>query len=386
MGIDKTSFNSYFSIINDMRQQGKVLHKLIDVLFIAVAAFIAGADDWELVIMFAESRIEWFKKFLELPNGIPSVHTFRRVFRMIDPKQFEKCFIRWVKDISRRSKGDIVAIDGKTARGAIEAGKEKSSIHIVSAWTSQNNLFLGQVKTEEKSNEITAIPELLDLLLLQGSIITIDAMGTQKAIAKKIVKDKEADYVLSLKKNHENLYQDVEDYFKFIKDENFKDIEHQFVRTVEKGHGRIETREYYLISDISWLETRNEWEGLKAIGMVVSRRKVKEKESTEIRYYLSSITDGNKFSEAVREHWGIESMHWLLDVTFKEDKSRIRKENEPENAALLRKMALNILKIDTQIDKANKIRPHSYNAKRYKASLNIDYLEKVMIDNILKND
>ena len=385
MSMNKTSFYSYFSVLNDMRQQGKILHKLMDVLFIAVAGFIAGADDWELVIMFAENRIEWLKKFLELPNGIPSVHTFRRVFRMIDPKQFEKCFIRWVKEISRRSKGDIVAIGGKTARGAVESGQDRSPIHIVSAWTSQNNLFLGQVKTNEKSNEITAIPELLDLLFLRGSIITIDALGTQKDIAKKIVKEKEADYVLALKKNHETLYKDVEDYFQYVKEENFKDIEHQFVRTVEKGHGRIETREYYLISDISWLEARKNWEGLKAIGMVISRRIEKEKESVETRYYLSSITNGNKFSEAVREHWGIESMHWLLDVTFKEDKSRIRKENEPENAALLRKIALSILKIDTQLDKANNIRPHSYNGKRYKASLDEAYLEKVMIDNILNH-
>ena len=380
-----TNFHSYFSIIQDMRQQGKVVHKLMDILFIAVAGFIAGADDWDLVIMFAESRIEWFKKYLELANGIPSVHTFRRVFRMIDPKQFEKCFIRWAKEIARRSKGDIVAIDGKTARGAVEAGQDKSPIHIVSAWTSQNNLFLGQVMTDQKSNEITAIPELLDLLFLKGSIVTIDAMGTQKNIAKKIIKEREADYVLALKKNHENLYKDVEDYFQFVKEENFKEVEYQFIRTVEKGHGRIETREYYLISDISWLEGKKEWEGLKAIGMVISKRKGKDIDSKETRYFLSSIVEGNKFAEAVREHWGIESMHWLLDVTFKEDSSRIRKENEPENAALLRKMALNILKIDTQMDKANDIRPHSYKGKRYKASLDVEYLEKVMIDNILND-
>lgn len=380
-----TSFHSYFSMIQDLRQQGKVLHKLIDILFIAVAGFIAGADDWEIVIMFAEKRIDWFKKYLDLPNGIPSIHTFRRVFRLIDPKQFEKCFIRWVKDIARRSKGNIVAIDGKTVRGAKEADQESSPIHIVSAWTSQNNLFLGQVKTNEKSNEITAIPELLDLLYVQGSIVTIDAIGTQKDIAKKIYKDKEADYVLALKTNQPNLYKDVEDYFQFVLKENFKDVEYQFVRTAEKGHGRIEVREYYLITDISWLESRKDWEGLKAIGMVISRRKQKDQESVETRYYLSSITNGNKFSEAVREHWGIESMHWVLDVVFNEDKSRIRKENEPENAALLRKMALNILKIDTQLDKANDVRPHSYNAKRYKSAIDVDYLEKVMITNILNS-
>lgn len=380
-----TSFHSYFSIIKDMRQQGKVLHKLMDILFIAVAGFIAGADDWEFVIMFAESRIEWFQKYCEMPNGIPSIHTFRRVFRMIEPKQFEKCFILWVKEIARRSKGDIVAIDGKTARGAKESSEDKSPIHIVSAWTSQNNLFLGQVKTNEKSNEITAIPELLDLLMLKGSKITMDAMGTQKSIARKIVKDKEADYVMALKQNHEILYKDVEDYFEFQLKEEFKDTEYQFVRTTDKGHGRIEVREYYLITDISWLENRKEWEALKAIGMVVSKRTEKGKQSIETRYYLSSITNGTDFSNCVRQHWGIESMHWLLDVTFKEDKSRIRKENEPENVALLRKMALNVLKIDTKLDKENGVRPYSYKCKRYKAALDTDYLEKVMIDNILNH-
>ena len=380
-----TSFDSYFSVIQDLRQQGKVLHKLIDILFIAVAGFLAGADDWDIVIMFAEERIDWFKKYLELPNGIPSVHTFRRVFRIIEPKQFEKCFILWTKDIARRSKGSVVAIDGKTVRGAKDAGREKSPVHIVSAWSSQNHLFLGQVKTDEKSNELTAIPELLDLLLLNGSIVTLDAMGTQKDIARKIVKDKEADYVLALKKNQENLYKDVEDYFIFAREENFKGIEYQFTRTVEKGHGRIDVREYYLISDISWLESRKGWEGLRAVGKVVCRSRQKDKETEETRYFLSSITNITDFSNAVREHWGIESMHWILDVVFNEDKSRIRKENEPENAALLRKMALNILKIDTQQDKANDVRPRSYNAKRYKAAVNVNYLEKVMIDNILNS-
>lgn len=380
-----TSFHSYFSIIHDMRQQGKVLHKLIDVLFIAVAAFIAGADDWEIVILFAQERIEWLKKYLELPNGIPSVHTFRRVFRLIDPKQFEKCFILWTKDLARRSKGDIIAIDGKTARGAKDNGNESSLIHIVSAWSSQNNLFLGQVRTNEKSNEITAIPELLDLLYVKGNIISIDAMGAQKTIAEKIYKEKEADYVLALKKNHETLHDEVERYFQYALEVGFKDMEYQSMRTIEKDHGRIEVREYYLTADILWLESRKDWIGLKTIGMVISHCTRGNVKTTETRYFIASISSITEFSNTVRQHWGIESMHWILDVTFKEDASRIRKENEPENAALLRKMALNILKIDTQLDKANNIRPHSYNGKRYKAAINNDYLEKVMIGNILNN-
>lgn len=380
-----TSFHSYFSVIHDMRQQGKVLHKLIDVLFIAVAAFIAGADDWEIVIMFAEERKEWLKKYLELPNGIPSVHTFRRVFRLIDPKQFEKCFILWTKEIARRSRGDIIAIDGKTARGAKDKGNDTSMIHIVSAWSSQNNLFLGQVKTDEKSNEITAIPELLDLLYVKGNIISVDAMGAQKKIAEKIYKEKEADYVLALKKNQETLHDEVERYFQYALEVQFKDMEYQSVRTVEKDHGRIEVREYYLTSDISWLESRKDWLGLKSIGMVVSHCTRGNVKTIDTRYFIASINGITEFSNTVRQHWGIESCHWTLDVTFKEDASRIRKENEPENAALLRKMALNILKIDTQMDKAKDIRPYSYNAKRYKAAINNDFLEKVMIDNILSN-
>lgn len=380
-----TSFHSYFSVIHDMRQQGKVLHKLVDILFIAVAAFIAGADDWEIVILFAEDRKEWLKKYLELPNGIPSVHTFRRVFRIIDPKQFEKCFILWTKEIARRSKGDIIAMDGKTARGAKDNGNDQSMIHIVSAWSSQSNLFLGQVKTDEKSNEITAIPELLDLLYVKGCTISIDAIACQKKIAEKIYKEKEADYVLALKKNQETLHDDVERYFQYALEENFREIEYQSLRTVEKGHGRIEVREYYLATDISWLEGKTDWAGLKSIGMVVSRCTRKNVETTEIRYYIDSTGNITRFSDAVRQRWGIESMHWTLDITFREDASRIRKENEPENVAMLRKMALNILKIDTQMDKANDIRPVSYNGKRYKAAINTDFLEKVMIDNILSN-
>lgn len=221
-----------------MRQQGKVLHNLIDVLFIAVAAFIAGADDWEIVVAFAQKREAWFKKFLELPNGIPSINTFRRIFRMINSKQFEKCFIYWVKDIARKSKGRFVAIDGKTVCGAKDGDQVTSPIHLVSAWLSKNGLVLGQVKTNEKSNEITAIPELLDLLFIKGAVITIDAMGTQKDISKKIIKENEADYVLALKLNQPTLYQDVSDYFQLALKENFKDISYQFVRTADNLDSR----------------------------------------------------------------------------------------------------------------------------------------------------
>jgi predicted transposase YbfD/YdcC len=290
-------------------------------MFIAVAAFVAGADDWEIVMLFAEQHEDWLKKFLELPNGLPSIHTFRRVFRMIDPKQFEKCFILWVKEIARDTKGAVVAIDGKTARGAREAGQDKSPIHIVSAWMNKNSLVLGQVKTNEKSNEITAIPELLDLLSIKGATVTIDAMGTQKDIVRKIIKDNEANYVVALKMNHENLYKDVEDYYNFAIKESFKDIPYQYVKTTEKGHGRIETREYYLVTDISWLDAKESWEGLKAIGMSINRCIRNGKDTIEIRYFLASITNGSDFANAVRDHWGILCRknfypYFLLELIF----------------------------------------------------------------------
>jgi len=366
-------------MIRDLRQQGKVLHNLIDILFIAVAAFIAGADDWEIVMEFAKRRESWFKKFLDLPNGIPSISTFQRTFRMIDPKQFEKCFIRWIKEIARISKGSIVAIDGKTVRGAKEGDQEKSPVHIVSAWCNKNSMSLGQIKTNEKSNEITAIPELLDLLYVKGAVITIDAMGAQREIAKKIAKDKEADYVLALKKNQPSLYEEIELYFNSALQDDFKDIQFQHIRTAEKGHGRIEKRNYYLITDISWLQAKKDWFGISGIGMVRCQIEKKGVISEETRYYITSVTSGSLFADAVRTHWGIESMHWVLDVAFKEDQSRIRKENGPENTALLRKMAMNIIKIE----KAKDEKQQSYKAKRFIASLDEAYLEKLMIDNIL---
>ncbi len=374
-----SSFISYFSMIKDLRQEGKVLHNLIDILFIAVTAYVAGADDWEIAHAFALKREDWFKKYLELPNGIPSIHTFRRVFRWIEPKQFEKCFFRWVKEIARVSKGDIVAIDGKTVRGAKDGDQERSPIHIVNAWVNRNSLVLGQVKTEEKSNEITAIPELLDLLSIKGATVTIDAMGTQKNIAKRIVEKNEAGYVLALKSNHPLLFSEVELYFQDALKEGFGDVPYQHVHTANKGHGRIENRDYYLVSDIEWMDAKKEWAGLKSIGIAINTITKKGNVSKEIRYFLSTLTSGNSFAEAVREHWGIESMHWTLDVTFSEDQSRIRKDFGPENNALLRKMAMNILKIE----KAKDEKPQSFKTKRFIAAMDEEYLEKLMIENIV---
>lgn len=379
-----SNFDAYFSIIYDTRQQGKVQHRLLDVLFIIVAAGISGCNEWDQIALFGLAREAWLRQYIELPNGVPSVHTLRRVLGFIDPAQFEKCFCRWTRELVRHSKGDIVAIDGKTVRGAYKDDQRRSPIHLVSAWSEANGLVLGQVKTDEKSNEITAIPELLDLLMIKGCIVTIDAMGTQKEIAKKIVKDKKADYVLALKGNQGNIHDAVSGYFEDALKEKFAGVDHESYKTVEKGHGRIEKRNYYLLTDLGWLPERKAWYGLAGVGMVVSTVTQKGKTSTDKRFFLCSITTIGAFTKAVREHWGIESMHWTLDVTFKEDASRIRADNEPENFALLRKVTRNILMIDKKNDPEKK--KQSTNIKRLAACFDVDVLDRILIRNLMETE
>ncbi|SHI01519.1 ISAs1 family transposase [Clostridium grantii] len=377
MSNKESIFFNYFGVIKDMRQQAKVRHKLIDILFIAVAATIANASDWDEVEIFAKKREEWFRKFLELPNGIPSHDTFERVFRWIDPKQFEKCFVYWVREIATLADRSVVAIDGKTMRGAFDTDDKKSPVHIVSAWASENGMVLGQVKTDEKSNEITAISELLDLLFVKNCIIMIDAMGTQTKIAEKIV-DKKADYVLALKGNQHNLHQDVVDFFEDAEKTNFDGFKVKSSITSDKGHGRIEVRKYYLVEDIEWLSMKNNWKGLKSIGMAIRECEIKGKKTIERRYFISSLKDSiDEFSSAVRKHWGIESTHWVLDVVFKEDARRVRKDCGPQNLAMLKRMALNIIRKDTTEPK------YSLKSKRFAASVDNDYLEQVLIKNFI---
>jgi len=374
---DKSVFENHFGIIEDKRQERKVMHKLIDILFIAVAGTITNAADWDEIEIFAQEREEWFRKYLELPYGIPTHQTFKRVFQWLDPKQFEKCFIRWVQDIASLSERSVVAIDGKTMRGAYTDEDKKSPIHIVSAWASENGMVLGQVKTNEKSNEITAIPELLDLLTVKNCIITIDAMGTQTKIAEKII-EKKADYVLALKGNQKNLHKDVVDFFDDAEKTEFKEIEYSSSTTTDKGHGRKETRKYYMVENIEWLSQKEQWKGIKSIGMAVRHCEIKGKKTIEKRYYISSLTGSiDEFANAVRKHWGIEVTHWCLDVIFKEDSRRIRKENGPENLATLKRIALNIVRKDTSMSK------HSLKSKRYAASLSVDTLEQLLVKNII---
>lgn len=368
------NFFTHFGILKDTRQEGKIKHLLTDILFIAVAATLCGMDEWEDIEEWALAKEDWLTKHIQLPNGIPSYHTYRRVFGVIDPKQFEKCFIEWMKEATEMVEGTVVAIDGKTMRGTAEKKSGKKGLHIVSAWCSENNLVLGQVKTNEKSNEITAIPELLDLLFLKGAIVTIDAMGTQKEIAKKIVKEKKAEYVLSLKDNQPTLREEVEKYYKDAVESPIKsDMDNiTVVRTKEKGHGRIEERIYSYTTDVNWMDARKDWENLNGIGKVVRKIEQNGIKTEETHFYISSLSNTNDFAKSVRSHWGIESTHWNLDVTFSEDANRTRKDNAPENLAMLKRLALNMLRKDCL-----RYPKKSANKKRTVCLLYSDYLEYI---------
>lgn len=381
----KGKFFDTFGIIYDKRQQGKVRHKLIDILFIIVSALFAKIDEVEEIYMWAtaEQNKKWLKKYIALENGIPSISTIRRVLNTINPKQFEKCFISWTRELTIFSEngGDIVAIDGKTMRGSKNGDK---ITHIVNAWCSANNLVLGQVKTDEKSNEITAIPELLDLLYLEGCIVTIDAMGCQTKIVKKI-KKKKADYVISLKGNQGTLHNEVKEYYEDLKEEmdkiekgNHESV--KMVRTLDKGHGRIEERKYFYSTDIDWMiDARKDWTGLSGIGMVYRKVTEKDKVREEVQYYIGSIKDVSQFAKAVRGHWGVESMHWSLDVTFKDDANKTRKDLAPENLAVAKRIVLNMVRRETE-----EFPKLSANLKRLKASLDVEYRTRVFDINFKK--
>lgn len=320
------------------------------------------------MVEFANSKEEFLKKFLSLGNGIPSEDTINRVFSSIDSSKFESCFIRWVNSISEITKGQVIAIDGKTIRGAKSNGK-KSPVHMVSAWANESNLVLGQVRVNEKSNEITAIPELLEAILIQGNIITIDAMGTQTAIADKIIEG-DADYILAVKDNQKQLLEEIKDEFKFSKNIIVD-------KDIDMGHGRIETRICSVISDFKFIENKgNKWRGLNQVIKIESLREFKNSyKSSEkaTRYYISSLNDNAKnYQKNIRSHWSVENkLHWTLDVAFSEDSSRKRNKNAAQNYSILLKIALNLLKND-------KTERQGIEGKRLKAGWNQKYLSKVL--------
>jgi Transposase DDE domain. len=369
----KRSFFKHFIIIYDPREDGKVWHKLIDVLFIGIVATLCGFNEWEDMEIWAIKREEWLRKYIELPNGIPSDSTIRRVFDFIDPKQFEKCFAEWMKEIVQVSKGAVVAIDGKTMRGTADESAGKKAIHIVNAWCSENKMILGQVKTDDKSNEITAVPELLDILFIKGCIVTVDAMNTQKDTVKKIVKENNADYVVALKENHGILHGEVKEYFLNEEENGFKNKNIERYRTMEKGHGRIEERIYYYSTDIKWMDARKDWEKMNGIGMVI--RKVEENGSKreERAFHFGSVKTVGEYAEAVRKHWGVESTHWSLDVTFREDACKTRKGKAPENLAMLKRLAMNMVRKDDK-----RLPKKSLRIRKVNALLDEEYLEYIL--------
>ena len=345
------SIQDHFGGLRDPRYRWNVPHLLEDIVTIAICGAICGADDWTGIAEFGKAKEGWLGTFLELPNGIPSSDTFRRVFEALDPEAFQSCFISWVQAISQRVLGQTVAIDGKRLRRSHDGSQGKAAIHMVSAWACEASLVLGQVKTDEKSNEITAIPELLGVLTLEGCIVTIDAMGCQTEIAKLIV-EQGADYVLSLKGNQGTLHQAVQALFEDAFETEFRDIAHDFHQTLDKGHGRLEIRRCWTISEpthLTFLNPKDKWLGLQSIGLVEAERHLDGSVTTERRFFISSL-DGQaeQFAKAVRHHWHIENrLHWVLDIAFREDEARIRKGYGSQNMAILRHIALNLLRQDT---------------------------------------
>jgi predicted transposase YbfD/YdcC len=329
----KKLIKSAESVPDPRRQWGHILHKLSDIMVIAFCAIICGAQTYHDLEVFGNAKKSWLSNYLELPKGIPNADTFERIFEMLNPETVAKQ-MRWLFQ-SEEVAGKVIAFDGKTVRGS--KGEEGRALHVLSAFLTDAQTVIGEVTCDEKSNEITAIPELLDMLNVQKSIITIDAMGAQRTIAEKII-NKKADYCLALKGNQSAIHDDVRLYFESETVANTAEI-------CEKGHGRTEKREYFLETEIGWLYGRERWAGLKAIGAVKSTVQTKKKTSTETRYFLTSLTNIDDFSRAVRAHWGIEShLHWHLDVTFGEDSSKIRNKNAASIWNILRKLALEHLK------------------------------------------
>lgn len=365
-----------FEDLPDPRMERTRAHKLIDILVIGLCSILTGGETFSDMELFGHARYAWLKTFLELPNGIPSHDTFNRVFSAIDPKGFLECFTRWVQGLCK-ALGDVVAIDGKALRHALDAGE--SLPYIVNAWASENGLVLGQVRVDDKSNEITAIPELLRVLDLKGCIVTVDAMGCQKTIATDIIAG-QADYVLALKENHAT----VHDEFKQFLDDRVPPASSPSIhaskgdtidsfQTVDKGHGRLEIRTYYQSTDIDWFQDKSLWTGLRSVGMVQSTRIIDGTQSVERRYYLSSLPlNAENFARAVRAHWGIEnSLHWTLDVTFGEDRSRARTKHAAQNLATLRRIAVNL----TKNDMSTKL---PVRRRRLLAALDADYLLRLL--------
>lgn len=363
---------SVFEPLDDPRAPNS-LHPLLSLIAIAVCATVAGCDSYADIERFAHIRRRWFAEFLDLPQGIPSHDTLSRVFARLDTSQFFLCVQRWLSVVSEPLAGQTVAIDGKTLRGSFDTAAGRSPLHLVSAWACGQRLSLGQIAVDHKSNEITAVPQLLELLELRGAVVTLDAMHCQRETAQAIVA-READYVITLKDNQPTLLADVSAHFIDLAERDYAPAEVKRHKTVEKGHGRLERREYYVCPLPESLRRKHRWQGLRTIGMVYRERTIGEKLQTETSYFISSLSARVRtLAGHVRDHWGIENrLHWTLDVTFAEDRSRIRKGDGPEIASTLRRLALSILQQDTTLKE-------SLRGKRLMAGWNEQVLARILL-------
>ena len=372
-----STFLKHFESLKDPRIKNyNHRHQLLDILVMALLGTICGAEGWTEIVDFARAKQEWLKTFLPLPNGIPSHDTFGWVFSLLNPGTFFECFSRWINSLELPCIDEVIALDGKTLRGSHNRKKGKNPLHMVSAWATSRRLLLSQVKTDDKSNEITAIPELLKMVNIKGNIITIDAMGCQKNIAKIIIRN-EGDYVLAVKDNQPKLREDIASIFTKGIGLQFKNMLHRCVRKSNKGHGRVETRTYTLISAREQEEFQRRWPGLKGLGRVDSMRNVDNKIEREVRYYVTSLTYDkmDDFVRAARGHWGVENnLHWSLDVSFREDSSRIRIGHAAENLGTIRRIALNLLQKE-------KTRKTGIAAARKRAGWDHDFLMRVFTTN-----
>ena len=360
-----------FAHVSDPRS-ANARHRLFDIFVIALCAVISGAEGWEDMEEYGQVQAEWFKQFLELPHGIPSHDTFRRVLSRLKPDELSQCFVSWTEALRESFDGEIVAIDGKTLRRSFDHAASKGAIHMVSAWANAHRLVLGQLKVDDKSNEITAIPKLLNLLELEGAIVTVDAMGCQKDIAKAIT-EQGAEYVLALKDNHPTLHEEVQLLFEDIKADRLDHVTSAHHTTLDADHGRLETRHYWITSDIECLGVKGSWANIASVGLVESHREVGGEVSSEQRFFLTSLPcDAVRFAHAVRQHWGVENaLHWVLDVSFREDDCRIRQGHGAQNMAVLRHMALNLLRREGGHKRGIK-------ARRKRAGWDRDYLFQVL--------
>jgi predicted transposase YbfD/YdcC len=368
---EPAAFQEHFKDLDDPRVERTRKHPLVNIVFIAVCGVLSGANSFAAIEEFGTDRRSWFARFLDLTNGVPSDDTFARVLARLDPGAFERCLLGWVQAVQEVTDHRLIAIDGKTLRGSYDRRDGKAAIHMVSAWATENKLSLGQVVVDEKSNEITAIPELLRLLDVSGALVTIDAMGCQKEIADSI-RQGEGDYVLAVKRNQPTLYERVEEAIGAGLEQDTSDLdEHQ---TVEVGHGRREARTYVVFPAPETVDPEGEWRDLGAVGMAITESTdAQGRDRLEARYYvLSVLLSAKRFSEAVRGHWGIENnLHWQLDVSFREDECRVRTDHAPANLSVIRRFALGMLKRETSCRRG-------IETKRLKCAANDEYREKAL--------